>query len=306
MKSKQVVGAALLVVVCLLFLQGCTSSVVDFFRWLERNKTGVTEKFVQIGDHKVVYLEGGKGETIILLHGFGDQKDSWVKFARPLAQNYHVIIPDLPGFGDSSKILSQSYDMNTQLARIAAFLDKVGAGKYHVAGNSMGGLIAGLLAAQYPDRVLSLALLDSYGIGNREKSELVRGLEKGVNPLIVEKPEDYDSMLKFMFVKPPSIPGPVKKYLAARSLASKEFNKKVFSEVKGDTLLEEKMAGIKARTLVIWGDTDRVFPVSSARVLEQGIAGSKVIIMKDCGHLPMTERPEESSKYYFDFVSAAH
>lgn len=303
MKSKRVVAAALSVVVCLLFLQGCTSSIVDLFRWLERNKTGVTEKSVQVNDHKISYLEGGKGETIILLHGFGDQKDSWVKFARPLTKNYRVIIPDLPGFGDSSKIPAQSYDMNTQLARMAAFIDKASIGKYHVAGNSMGGLIAGLLAASYPDRVLSLALLDAYGIGNREKSALVKELEKGVNPLIVEKPEDYNRLLYFVFAKPPSIPGPIKKYLAARSQESAEFNKKVFNEANGEKLLEEKMVGIKARTLVIWGDTDRVFPVSSARVIEQGIPASKVIIMKDCGHVPMLERPEEASSYYLSFLS---
>jgi len=306
MKSKKVVLTVLPVIVCLLFLQGCASSLVDFFRWLERNKTGVTEKSVQVGDHKIAYLEGGKGDTIILLHGFGDQKDSWVKFARPLTKNYHVIIPDLPGFGDSTQIATQSYEANVQLGRVAAFIDKIGVGKYHVVGNSMGGLFAGLLAAQYPDRVMSLALLDTYGIAGREKSELVKSIEKGVNPLIVEKPEDYDRMLNFMFVKAPAIPGPIKKYLAAKSLESKDFNKKVFDELKGDTLLEDRLAAIKAKTLVIWGDTDRVFPVSSARVIEQGIPGTKVIVLKDCGHLPMTERPEESSKYYFDFVSVVH
>ena len=303
MKSKRAIAAAGSVIICLFFLQGCASSLVDLFRWLERNKTGVAEKSIQVGNHKITYLEGGKGETIILLHGLGDQKDSWVKFARPLTKNYHVIIPDLPGFGDSSKVAAESYEANAQLARFAAFIDKVGIGKYHVIGNSMGGLLAGLLAAQYPERVLSLALLDAYGISNREKSELIRELEKGVNPLIVEKTEDYDRMLNFMFAKPPSIPGPVKKYLAEISFESRDFNKKVFNEVKGDTLLEEKLPGIKAKTLVIWGDTDRVFPASSAKVIGQGIPGSKVIIMKDCGHLPMTERPEESSSYYLSFLS---
>jgi pimeloyl-ACP methyl ester carboxylesterase len=280
--------------------------MVDFFRWLERYKTGVTEKVVQVGDHQIAYLEGGKGETVILLHGFGDQKDSWVKFARPLTKTYRVIIPDLPGFGESSKISSQRYDIETQLSRMAAFIEKVDAGKYHVAGNSLGGLLAGLLAVTSPDRVKSLALLDPYGIANREKSELVKEIEKGVNPMIVEKPEDYDRLLKFMFVHPPSLPGPVKKYLTAKMLENKDFNKKVFNELKGDTLLEERMAEIKVPTLVLWGDTDRVFPASSARVLEQGIAGSKVVILKDCGHLPMTEKPEESSTYYVQFLQTVH
>ncbi len=303
MKSKRVVCAALFVVLSLLVLQGCASSVVDFFRWVERTKTGVSEKSVQVDDHTIAYLEGGKGETILLLHGFGDSKDSWVKFARPLAKKYHVMIVDLPGFGASTKIMTQSYDMNTQLARMNAFLDKAGVGKFHVAGNSMGGLLAGMLAAQHPDRVLSLALLDTYGIGNREESGLVQNLKKGINPMIVEKPEDYDRLLQFMFVKPPSIPGPLKKYLTAKSIESRAFNTKVFNEAKGDTLLEEKMSAIKAKTLIIWGDTDRVFPASSAKVIQEGIPGSQLIIMKDCGHVPMTERPEEASGHYMNFLN---
>jgi pimeloyl-ACP methyl ester carboxylesterase len=63
------------------------------------------------------------------------------------------------------------------------------------------------------------------------------------------------------------------------------------------------MREIRAKTLILWGDTDRVLSVSSARVLQKGIENSKVIIMKDCGHMPMIERPEETARYYLEFIS---
>ena len=62
------------------------------------------------------------------------------------------------------------------------------------------------------------------------------------------------------------------------------------------------MKDIKTPTLILWGDTDRVLDVSGAAILEKGIKNSQKIIMKDCGHVPMIERPEETAKYYISFL----
>src|SRR5450759_907549 len=68
-----------------------------------RKDAKLTIKSVNIPDFKIVYAEGGAGDTIIMLHGFGGNKDNWPRFAKFFTPNYRVIIPDLPGFGDSSK-----------------------------------------------------------------------------------------------------------------------------------------------------------------------------------------------------------
>ena len=167
----------------------------------------------------------------------------------------------------------------------------------------MGGLIAGVYAATYPDEVLSLGLLDPGGVIDREPSQLFLEVEKGNNPLVVETVSDYDKLLDFLFVKSPHIPSPVKSYLAEMAVWSKDFNKKVFIEAHPGNQLEAITGEIRAKTLVLWGDTDRVFPASSAPVLQKGITNSKVIIMKDCGHVPMIERPEETAQYYLKFIS---
>jgi abhydrolase domain-containing protein 6 len=280
-----------------------SSFLFTLARLIERGLAGLSEKSIQVDNYKIVYVEGGKGETVLLLHGFGGDKDNWMRFSKYLTKRYHVIVPDLPGFGESSKIWSDTYDIKTQVKRLHQYINKIGLKKFHIAGNSMGGLIAVVYAATYPDEVLSLGLLDPLGVIIREPSQLSLEIEKGNNPLVVESVSDYDKLLDFLFVKPPYIPGLVKSYLAEMAVQSREFNKKVFIEANPGNQLETTIGEIRTKTLILWGDTDRVFPASGAPVLQKGIKNSKVIIMKDCGHVPMLERPEETAKYYLEFIS---
>ncbi len=269
---------------------------------VRRGQAGLKKKTIQAGSHTITYLEGGQGETIVLLHGFGTDKDNWVRFARNLKKIYHVIIPDLPGFGESSLIPSEHYDIDTQVKRIHEFVQKVGLKKFHLAGNSMGGLIAGIYAADYPDEIASLGLVDPGGVKDREPSPIWVEVEKGKNPLVPAQPSDFNTLVKFVFATPPFMPNVVKLYLGEQAAARKEFNERVFIEAKPEDWLERRMGGIRAKTLIIWGDADRVFPVADAPVLNQGIAGSKLVIMKACGHVPMFERPDEMARYYLEFL----
>ena len=268
-----------------------------------RGLAGLSQKSIRVGQYTIVYLEGGRGESVLLLHGFGADKDNWNLFSQYVTKTYHVIAPDLPGFGESSKIWNDRYDIGAQVKRVHEFVKEIGLKKFHLAGNSMGGLIAGVYAAMYPDEILTLGLLDPAGVIDREPSQLFLELEKGRNPLIVESVSDYDMLLDFTFVKPPVIPDPLKSHLAEMAVQSKDFNKKVFIEATPGNQLERIMREIRAKTLILWGDTDRVLSVSSAGVLQKGIENAKIIIMKDCGHLPMVERPEETAEYYLEFIS---
>lgn len=305
MTSIKIFIAASISLFCLIAMQACTSSMVSLSRWMDRHKADLSKKSISVGDHTMVYLDGGKGETIILLHGFGDSKDSWVAFARPLVKHYRVIIPDLPGFGESTKKMDASYTIDAQVARLHDFTRKLGLQTFHIAGNSMGGLIAGIYAADYPKQVLSLGLLDTAGVADREQSVFMAEMARGVNPLLVKKPEDFDRLLAFMFFTPPALPTSVKRYIADQAVENHDFNLKVFNELNLGNMLEARFADIQAKTLVIWGDTDRVFPVSSAKVIEAGIPGAKAVILEKCGHLPMVEKPGESATLYLDFLSAA-
>ena len=269
-----------------------------------RKDTKITIKSVDIPDFKIVYAEGGTGDTVIMLHGFGGNKDNWLYMAKYFTQNYNVIIPDLPGFGDSSKPQNFQYNIMSQVERLNLFVKALKLKKFHIVGNSMGGSIAGNYAASYPEMVKSLALFDSAGVATPIKSERTLLLEKGINFLVVKDVKGYDKLLEMNFVKPFPIPSLIKKYLAKQAIKAGTFNDKIYSDISNNDLsnLESRLDKITAPALILWGDSDRVIHVSAVPVFEKKIKNSKSVIIKECGHLPMMEKPVETSTAYLDFL----
>jgi pimeloyl-ACP methyl ester carboxylesterase len=207
----------------------------------------------------------------------------------------------------SSRPETESYTIRDQAFRLDPIVAALGLDSFHLAGNSMGGAIAGRYAAEFPDKVRTLALVNTGGIAScPKKSELSKQLEEGKNSLLLETPEDFEKMLAFVFVRPPWIPGPVKAHLARQAIERRSFNEKVFRQIHAEgSDLEPELSRIRARTLILWGDQDRLIDVSCTEVLEKGLADSTTAILKDCGHAPMIERPEETARLYLGFLKMA-
>jgi pimeloyl-ACP methyl ester carboxylesterase len=240
-----------------------------------------------------------------MIHGFGADKDNWLRFSRPLTARYHVVALDLPGFGDSSKP-EASYDVGTQVERLNAFAKAIGLHKLHLIGNSMGGHIAALYAARHPEEVLSVALLNNAGVNAPQASELFKRLDRGdANPLLVRNADDFSNMLDLLFVEKPPLPGSLKQYLAERAMASHDFNQKIFNQLRERYIpLETELAKIQVPTLLLWGDQDQILDVSSIKVMQPLLKQPTVVIMQACGHLPMIERPEETAEHYQTFLDS--
>jgi pimeloyl-ACP methyl ester carboxylesterase len=271
---------------------------------MERKKAGLEKRVINVQDHEIVYLEGGKGDTILLVHGFGCHKDYWTGFAKHLTPEFHVVALDVPGFAESSKIKEQSYNMAAQALRLDQFVTALKLDKFHLAGNSMGGTISGRYAALFPDKVLTLGLIATGGVFSCDKSELFRRLEKGENPLLVETLEEFDETTRLVYVQAPSIPTPVKRFLLKQAIADRAFNEKVFNEMlQEEYSMEADFTEIRADTFVLWGDKDHFLDVSCAKTLENGIQNSTAVIMKNCGHIPMLERPKEAAEHYLSFLN---
>jgi abhydrolase domain-containing protein 6 len=207
MKKKIVCVAsvfAVLVMAAYFFLPGL------MVRWAvnsERRAAGLEYKKVQVGDHTVAYLEGGRGPTVFMVHGFAGNKDHWTRFAKFLSPSYHIIAVDLPGFGESTYLERASYGVGDQAERLNRFAEAIGLKKFHVVGNFMGGHIAGRYAILFPDRVLSLGFFDSGGVGSPVASEMVKRLSRGEpNPLVAGSVEAFDRLLQFVFFTAPNIP----------------------------------------------------------------------------------------------------
>jgi abhydrolase domain-containing protein 6 len=95
-----------LIILAVISYYAFPEQVAAFFIRAERSKANLTKKEIKIDDLNIVYLEGGTGPTILLLHGYAANKDNWPRFAAYLTKDYHVVIPDLPGHGESSKLFN--------------------------------------------------------------------------------------------------------------------------------------------------------------------------------------------------------
>ena len=109
---------------------------------LERLLSGLRLKEATVGGIVMPYLEGGHGQPLLLIHGFAGDKDNFTRVARHLVAHYHVIIPDLPGFGDAGRDPNGQYSIVDQVARLKTLLQQLGIQKVDLGGNSMGGFIA--------------------------------------------------------------------------------------------------------------------------------------------------------------------
>ncbi|MBN2077405.1 MAG: alpha/beta hydrolase [Spirochaetes bacterium] len=273
-----------------------------------RCSSGLSAEGVQVGDHHWAYLEGRPGEgkeTILLLHGFAMEKDHWQPLSERLVGDYHLLIPDIPPFGESTAMAEGDYTIQAQVPRLRAFLEAVKAGPLHIMGVSMGGGIAGLFAARHPDMVKSLAMIGPYGVACPRESEFQRLYRNGSFVLVFGTPEEYDRTLSFSLQNPMELPGHIKAHIASKGMKDRPFLTRCFNDqirISGWGLLERELGRITAPTLVIFGDKERIFDVSCAERYRKGIRGARVEVMKECGHLAYIDNPEEAARIYRSFL----
>ena len=301
---KKILIAVLVIIVALVACYyAIPEKVAGYMMDAARSKAGLTKKEIKIDDHNIVYLEGGKGPTILLLHGYTGNKDLWLNFAGYLTKDYHVVIPDIPGYGESSMIEKDSYDLSNQMPRLHKFVQAIELKKFHIAGNSMGGLFAGIYAVRYPDEIISVGLFDATGVTSSEKSIVFKLVEKGEKPFAIKDSNDMQRMMAFLFVNQPFLPYPIKKVMTQTAIANRQFYEKEGKEIWSDFYsLEKDLPNIKAPALILWGDKDQVVDISSVPVFEKGLKNHKTVIIKDCGHVPMMEKPQETATHYIDFI----
>lgn len=275
----------------------------------ERRLAGLRHGKIQAAGHEIHYLEGGnrQGEPCLLIHGFGADKDNWVRLVHRLGdlrQRFYFLAPDLPGFGESTVLEAAPYEVPAQVERLAAFAEALGLGPAHLVGNSMGGAIAGRFAACHPERTLSLCLLEPIGVRGSEPAELDRLLEEGKNPLLAEDRQSFEELLDFLFEKRPFLPWPVRRFLARRAAFRHGHLTRVWKEIWDD--LPEPLDGeaekITAPTLLLWGDTDRLFHLSALEELHRRIPHATAQVLEGCGHVPMVERPGETARRYREWL----
>jgi pimeloyl-ACP methyl ester carboxylesterase len=295
-----------LVVLCLAtMLAGCDTlgpSVTHAALGVERWRADLATKEIALPDGThIAYLDGGSGEPLVLVHGFGADKDNFTRVARWLTPHYRVIVPDLVGFGDSSHLADADYRYAAQAARVHAFVQALGLTRVHLGGNSMGGGIVMSYAAQHPQEVGSLWLLDAAGVAGAPPSELVAIVTKGErNPLLITQEGDFPVLMKFAMSDPPWLPGPVVYELARQRIANQDLERRVFQQIATDSV-NEAVRGLPTPTLIVWGDEDRLLSVGAVPILTALMPHAQAIVMPHVGHAPMIERPQQAAEDYLRF-----
>lgn len=275
---------------------------------LELNRVGLAPKETSIqGFEAIKYLEGGPadGEPLVLIHGFGASGDNFIRVAAPLTKQYHVIVPDLPGFGESSKPDTVTYTIPEQVERVRAFVAKLGLKKVHLGGSSMGGFIVTQYAVSYPDEVGSLWLLGPAGTEKAFDSELRKMIEAsgGEIPLLAKTPEEFPKIMDLTMSKQAFVPHSVKQVLGERAAANYELHKKIFDQIKppASPSLDGQINGLATPTLVVWGKEDRALNYEASETYKAKMPNVQVVLMDGIGHLPMIEDAKQSAKDYLAF-----
>ena len=258
-------------------------------------------------------IEAGVGDPVIMLHGLGATKASFLPTIDALAASHRAIAVDLPGFGDSDKPLFGAYDPAFFARAIAALLDAQGLDSAHMVGNSMGGRVALELGLSHADRVRRLVLLapsmawlkprpwapylrlvpTQLGIFQPTPRAVV---EMIVKQFIPGSDSEWTAAGIDEFMRSYLTPlGRAAFYAAARNI--------YLEEPRGPDGLWTRLGSLKPEALFVWGRKDNVVPIGFARHVRDELAAAKHLEL-DCGHVPQLERPRQTHQAMARFLTA--
>jgi pimeloyl-ACP methyl ester carboxylesterase len=277
--------------------------------WRKAAQAHVEKHQLTAGDTTWSYYEGGNGPVLVLLHGFDADKSVWLDVATQLTARFHVIIPDLPGWGESSRVAGASYNVDAQAQRLQAFVEAKGLKGFVLAGHSMGGAIAGVYAVEHPEHVAGLALLDALGLKFKENAFAHAALG-GSNPFVYDDRAGFEKALSLVFTKPPSVPGRFVDVMVDRNKQNRAYLEKTFNELRDPSQslsVQNRLSELTMPVLGLWCLNDKVIDISAQDSLRNGLAHARSIsttTLIGCDHMPMLEKPEETARVLANFTLA--
>lgn len=256
--------------------------------------------------HRWEVLTAGVGSRIVLVHGFTGSKENWLPIFADLAQRHTVIAPDLPGWGGSERKAGEDYGYPAQAERLAAWLRQQPAEALPLVlvGHSMGGGIAALVAARYPELVSKLVLMDAAGV-RFDDNDFSRAVARGDHPFAVSDRVSLDRQLGLVFDVPPWLPWPASRAFILQRLNDDGFERDVLDRIarRDEALLPGIEAiSIRAPTLLLWCRNDRIVDVSAANRYAGRIRDTQTVLLDQCNHMPMMEQPEATAGALARFV----
>lgn len=272
---------------------------------LSRVLCGMRTCYRKSGDFIWPYLDGGNEAPVVLLHGYGADKDCFGPLVPFLRKRHRVIIPDIPGFGEHAPDWSLSYGIHDQVGRLEGFLRAMGLQRFHLMGLSLGGYLAGVYAARFPRRVCTLALIDCAGFTSSVPSDAQRLFESaGRNIFLYSDEHELQALIDFLLYRPVKLPAALLGYWTRRGLSRQAWRARLFDDLMAGGIheLDQLAPLIQAPTLVIWGADDRICHVSAVDRILTLVKDCRACIIRGCGHIPMIEFPALFRRLVLDFL----
>ena len=278
---------------------------------LKKEYANEQSEFIEIDGMQVHYRDEGNGFPIVLMHGTASSLHTYDAWTKQLSKKYRVIRLDLPAFGLTGPNKNADYSIKSYTQFLSKFLARIKIDKFHLVGNSLGGNIAWNYAAEYPEKVLKLILIDASGlptftpqppIFKMAKTPILNSLFLYITPkFIIRKNMEQVYANKFKITD-----ALVTRY---HKMSLRTGNRKAFIDrAKMDFNLAEKvnlvkLKSVKTNTLLIWGAKDTWIPLGNGKRMDSMLPNSKLVILENSGHVPMEENPKESLEFLKSFLN---
>jgi pimeloyl-ACP methyl ester carboxylesterase len=278
--------------------------------WLSELKRievdGIPLTYVDVGS------DAGDRRPVVLVHGLGGQWQNWLENIPRLAQDRRVIAMDLPGFGLTPE---PEDDEGISISRYGRWVnelcDRLGLDEIDLVGNSMGGYIAAEVAIQFPERVSRLVLVSAAGISSAETLQApILTFGRVATALASNAAARYRQLAARPITRHVSLalvarhPRLLKADLAYEGFF-KGAGKPGFDDALRASLdydFRDRLDDVRVPTLIVWGERDSIIPIRDADEYERLIDDSRKVVMEDCGHIPMAERPQAFNDVLVDFL----
>ena len=271
----------------------------------QRWSAGLSLGQAQVAGHRWAYAvseaDVADAPTIVMVHGFTGSKENWYPLAARLHGRYRLLIPDLPGWGDSERIEGADYGFVAQSERVAAFIDQVARkpnSEVVLLGHSMGGGIAALAAANHPQAIARVGLFDAAGVrfkDNRFGEEVLAGQ----NPFAVTDEASLKRYIDTVFhldSAKPWVPWPASGALIDWRKRQAVFEQAVLESIgRSDErfLPGEAASRIDQPALLLWCRQDRVIDPSAIDLYGAQMPQALKVLLDGCGHMSIMEQPDD-------------
>lgn len=263
---------------------------------------------VVTGGFTTNYHDVGQGDTVVLLHGSGPGVSAWANWNKAfplLGDQFHLLAPDMAGFGFTERVPGAEYNMDNWVRQVVDFFDALGIEKAHLVGNSFGGALALAMAVKHPQRVDKLVLMGAMGVS----FPITYGLDRvwGYEPTLANMSELLDIFTyDHSFATPELIRS---RYEGSIQPGFHESFSSMFPEPRQKCVdrmaaNEPYLRDIQNETLIVHGLQDRVIPVANSYRLLELIPNAQLHIFGKCGHWTQIERTAEFCDLLRDFFLA--